>query len=208
MNKNTYFTSDWHIGHENVVKFSNRPFTDCEHMHKVLINNYNNTVRESDVCYFLGDIGFCQGDTIKNVISQLNGTKVLIRGNHDKRGNQFWYSCGFDVVMYGAKLYIGKQQVTLSHCPLYGIKREDTSSMKGSEHENWHKEERHTQTGHSFPDFGQFHLHGHLHSPNGGKSKKIQGRQYDVGVDANNYTPVNISQIESWIALTLKKENQ
>lgn len=203
MNKNTYFSSDWHIGHEKVLEYNNRPFINLKHMHRVLINNYNNTVKPNDICYFLGDMGLTKGDEIKKVIKRLNGTKILILGNHDKKGKQFWYSAGFDLVMYGAKLYINHHEVTLSHCPLYGVKREDTSHINGSENENWHREEKHTKKGHSFPDWGQFHLHGHTHAPNN-ETKVALGHQYDVGVDGNSYTPVSISKIESWIALTLK----
>ena len=58
--KNIYFTSDWHVGHDNVLKFDNRPFKDVDHMHRVLINNYNSTVKPDDVCYFLGDMGSSQ----------------------------------------------------------------------------------------------------------------------------------------------------
>lgn len=201
MNQGIYFSSDWHIGHEAVIRYSNRPFTGCEHMHRVLVNNYNSTVGKNDLCYFLGDIGLTSGDTVKNVIQQLHGTKILIVGNHDKKGRQFWHSCGFAAVMNGAMLMINKEKVTLSHCPIYGVYREDTSGMRGVvDQSNWHGEEKNYKKGFSLPDIGQFHLHGHVHSPNGGKSKKILGKQYDVGVDANNYRPVSISVIESWIA--------
>jgi len=109
------------------------------------------------------------------------------------------YAAGFDVVVEKAQITLGKTIVTMSHCPLYGIYREDTSGMRGSEGtENWHNEEKHRYV-HSFEDFGQVHLHGHIHSPNGGKSDKILGRQFDVGVPANNYKPVSIDQIQSFI---------
>jgi len=40
------------------------------------------------------------------------------------------------------------------------------------------------------------------------ESQKILGRQFDVGVVANNYMPVSWSQIESWIASVLKEEGE
>jgi len=201
MNKGIYFTSDWHIGHDIVIKYSNRPFTDVGHMHRVLINNYNSTVGTNDICYFLGDMGMTKGETIKEVLQQLHGTKILIVGNHDKKGRQFWHSCGFAAVMNSSSIRMAKNLVTMSHCPLYGVYREDTSYMRGCNGtQNWHGEEKQYKRGYSLPDFGQFHLHGHIHSPNSGKSQKILGKQYDVGVDANNYRPVSISVIESWIA--------
>ena len=198
--KPIYFSSDWHIGHANVIKYSNRPFKDCAHMHRVLINNYNACVPPEGICYFLGDMGLCKGELIKSVMDQLNGTKVLILGNHDK-GVDAMYKLGFDVVMYGATLQICKQRVTLTHCPLMGVYRENTEGMRGGAvGENWHGESRQGRARFTTHDNGQFHLHGHIHSPNSGKSKKILGKQYDVGVDANNYRPVSISRIESWIA--------
>ena len=68
MIKNTYFTSDWHVGHKNCLKFDSRPFKDLDHMHRVLINNYNSTVTNNDVCYFLGDMGLGKGELLKKVI--------------------------------------------------------------------------------------------------------------------------------------------
>ena len=74
--------------------------------------------------------------------------------------------------------------------------------MRGAiEGENWHGELRPNFQQYQVPNNGQFHLHGHIHSPNGGKSVKILDKQMDVGVVANNYRPVSISTIESWISL-------
>jgi calcineurin-like phosphoesterase family protein len=102
--------------------------------------------------------------------------------------------------MYGATLYIANEIVTLTHCPLLGIVREDVTGMKGSvPGEKWHGESRHAK--YSTVDKGQYHLHGHIHSPNGGKSVKILDKQYDVGVVSSKYRPVSQSTIESWISL-------
>lgn len=201
-----FFTSDVHIGHATVLKstFDNRPFRDLNHMHESFIKRYNATVPENGTCYFLGDIGLCNKTIISDIINQLNGTKVLILGNHDK-GITTMKRMGFEVVLNMAAMKICNQLVTMTHCPLRGIKREDTSNMKGcNPTDNWHGEHRNQMF--SIPNFGQFHLHGHIHSPNKGQSKKILGRQYDVGVVANNYTPVSLPQIESWVAKTLQKE--
>lgn len=198
-NKKIFFTSDLHIGHANVIKFDKRPFRDLEHMHQVLINNFNSTVPVEGVTYFLGDIGLCNATTVKQVIEQLNGTKVLVLGNHDK-GMNAMYNQGFDVVLHGAKMLIANEIVTMSHYPLLGVYREDTSEMKGAqEGDLWHGCNRASIKQIAVKNFGQFHLSGHIHSPNGGKSKKILDKQMDIGVVANNFRPVSISQIESWI---------
>ena len=202
--KPIFFTSDLHISHANSLIFDNRPFRDLDHMHEVLVKRYNAQVPDNGLCYFLGDVGLGSGDVLKNVISQMRGTKVLILGNHDKKMNAM-YSMGFDVVLHNATIFIQGERVTMSHCPLRGVFREDTEGMKGvTEYQNWHGE--HKNMDFSVTDEGQFHLSGHIHSPNNGRSKKILGRQFDVGVVANEYRPVSISEIESWID-RYKKEN-
>jgi calcineurin-like phosphoesterase family protein len=196
--KLVFLTSDWHCFHENSLKFDKRPFDNLDHMHRVLINNFNSTVPEDSITYFLGDMGLCTGDKLKGIIDQLHGTKVLIMGNHDK-GSSAMYKAGFDVVLNSASLWIAGHEVTMSHCPLMGVWREDTSEMKGAQlGACWHGD--HKNHAYSVPDRGQFHCHGHVHSPNSGKSQKILGKQRDVGVVGNNYRPVSISEIESWIA--------
>lgn len=196
-----YFTADWHIGHANVLEMDSRPWSTTEEMHEGLIKNFNYLVPEHGITYFLGDMGLCSGNLLRSVITRLNGTKILIRGNHD--GNIFsMYHAGFDVVIDKAQITIGKNIVTMTHCPLKGVFREDVTGMRGvpDDHtDNWHGESKNKDR-FSIEDFGQFHLHGHIHSPNSGKSVKILGRQMDVGVPAWKYKPVSLSEIESWIA--------
>lgn len=204
--KPTSFTADWHLGHYNSIKFDNRPFQDLDEMHRALIKGYNSQVPENGICYFLGDVATHSSELTKSILSQLNGTKVIIVGNHDKNANAL-YQMGFDVVLNSATLYISGERVTLSHCPLRGIFREDVQTMKGGiVGDNWHGESKNQAF--SIENEGQFHLHGHIHSPNGGKSEKIVGRQFDVGVPSNKYKPVPISVIESWIDKTKKEEGK
>lgn len=198
--KPTFFTSDWHIGHANSIKFDNRPYQDVTQMHAALIRNYNAQVPENGICYFLGDIATHSSELTKEVISKLNGTKVIIVGNHDKNSNAL-YLMGFDVVLNSATIYVQGERVTMSHCPLPGIFREDVSDMRGAIlGDNFHGESKHQAF--MVANEGQFHLHGHLHSPNNGKSQKIVGRQMDIGVPGNAYRPVPISVIEAWISKT------
>jgi len=108
-------------------------------------------------------------------------------------------------VLDKAQITLGKTIITMSHCPLYGVYRENTTGMRGSDGtENWHGEKKHRNR-YTFEDFGQVHLHGHIHSPNSGKSTKILNNQFDVGVPANAYKPVSIDTIQSFISsLTCK----
>lgn len=202
--KSIHFTSDWHLGHANSIQFDGRPFKDIDHMHRVLVNNYNAQVPPDGVCYFLGDMGMLNNEKFSKIINELNGTKILILGNHDK-GHAAMYNAGFTAVLNAAVLYITGERVTLSHCPLRGVFREECTKMGGYVPGNlWHGE--HKNQAFSVENEGQFHLHGHIHSGPANNKLKIDGRQFDVGVPANNYRPVSLSEIESWITKTKQTE--
>lgn len=201
--KPIFLTSDWHIGHDKAIEYDKRPFKNMTHMCESLITRYNATVPENGVCFFVGDMGN-RPEQIRKVIERLHGTKVLFLGNHDK-GMGTLYNCGFDVVLWGGVLYINDVKVTISHCPLIGLFREDTSKMKNP-NENWHGESREKHRRFATADEGQYHIHGHIHSrKDKAQSQKILGKQFDVGVTANNYTPVNFKDIVSWV---MKSENR
>ncbi len=194
--KPLFATSDWHIGHEKSLEYDQRPFKNLEDMHRSLISRYNSTVPDNGVCYFAGDIGNKPED-IRKVITQLRGIKVCVLGNHDQ-GMTTMYNCGFDLVVWGVVLYIGSNRVTISHCPLLDVRRENLPNHPDA---LWHGHERPKHRQCSFTDEGQYHLHGHIHSRKGRHvSNKIQGNQYDIGAPANDYRPVSFSTITSWIA--------
>jgi calcineurin-like phosphoesterase family protein len=83
MNK-VFFTADSHLNHYNIMKYCNRPFTAIDDMNETIIGNWNACIDNEDEVYVLGDVGFDKSRTLKNHLRRLNGTKYLIRGNHDK----------------------------------------------------------------------------------------------------------------------------
>jgi len=80
-----YFTSDLHFGHENVIRFDDRPFASVEEMDAELIRRWNAKVDRGDLVYVLGDmIWKTKNDDALNIIKSLNGQIILIKGNHDR----------------------------------------------------------------------------------------------------------------------------
>jgi calcineurin-like phosphoesterase family protein len=82
-----YFSSDWHIGHTNIIKYCSRPFSDVNEMNNTIFTNFKNQVKEGDELYFLGDLGFGRDNIIKalNIIQSSQVKLHFILGNHDKK---------------------------------------------------------------------------------------------------------------------------
>lgn len=78
-----YFIADQHVGHENVLKFDNRKWTDIRVHDQELMKRWNDTVGMEDTVYILGDISWMNSTKTIEYFKQLNGSKVLLRGNHD-----------------------------------------------------------------------------------------------------------------------------
>lgn len=77
-----WFTSDPHFGHRNVISLCKRPFNSLEHMHSVMISNWNSVVAPEDTIIIVGDFSLSTKDAVAYGPA-LNGTKWLVPGNHD-----------------------------------------------------------------------------------------------------------------------------
>ena len=107
-----FVTADTHFGHKEVIDFSKRPFKNVEEMNEVMIKKWNNKVTDRDIVIHLGD--FAHRTTkalVKNVKVQLNGTIILVPGNHDNK--RILRSLGF--VVTGYTLQVGN--LLMSHHP-------------------------------------------------------------------------------------------
>ena len=113
MNKKFYI-SDLHIGHENVIKFDDRPFKNLEEMHEEIIKRWNSVVDDGDITYLCGDILW--NNSCINIIQSLKGQKHLILGNHD-RINDDIKKCFVSISDY-KKVKDGDKTVVLSHFPI------------------------------------------------------------------------------------------
>lgn len=79
-----YVISDFHLHHDTIIEKCGRPFSSVEEMNDTLITNWNNTVQEDDLIYFLGDMAFAtRAQVTQDIIPQLTGNLVFVPGNHD-----------------------------------------------------------------------------------------------------------------------------
>lgn len=152
------FTSDLHFGHKRIVEFTNRGLECiCQENHTDwLIDLWNIEVSNGDLVYHLGDFSFFKNyDDVANVVSMLKGSKIFIKGNHDRREHldqlvkdqliQAWYEY--------KEIKLDETPVVLMHYPIA----------------SWHRQ-----------GYGAYHLHGHCH----GNFKDSRGKMLDVGLDS------------------------
>lgn len=81
---NTYFISDFHIAHFNIMSYCNRPFHTTDEMDKHIIKVFNSVVKPEDTVIFGGDFALkARREYLQYIFQQLNGTLHLVKGNHD-----------------------------------------------------------------------------------------------------------------------------
>ena len=164
----TFVTSDLHLGHSNILKYNpaTRQYTDVAHMNSELLRVWNETVQPNDTVYILGDVAFMKPNDAANLIQQLNGNKILIKGNHDGRivSDKNCRQCFAEIHSYYEVTVLGTK-VCMFHYPIA----------------EWNQCHR-----------GSVQLHGHLH---GKPSGLEQYRVRDVGVDATGNIVSDLEEI-------------
>ena len=163
-----YYTSDLHIGHENIIRLCKRPYSNDREMGVDLIRRWNNKVTANDTVYILGDMFFRYEDieVVKTTLKQLNGKKILIKGNHDNFLNQIKWQDYFSTVKDIMKIKDNGRDVVLMHYPI----------------EEWDGFFR-----------GSYHLYGHVHNSDNGL--RVIDRRYNVGVDVNDFEPKTLDEL-------------
>ena len=110
----TWFTSDFHLGHFNIIRYCNRPFADTREMDEVILDRLNALVKPKDTLYFLGD--FCLGkhDSVAAYRNRLACQTIhFVDGNHDKTTRQLQHL--FSSWSSLSEIHIGKQGIVLCH---------------------------------------------------------------------------------------------
>lgn len=179
--KNVFFTSDFHLFHNNVLKFDNRPFADVHEMHKVIEERWNEVVKPEDTVIYLGDLHFARKDDInfvEGMLYALNGTIHYIMGNHDDYReipkNKRFETVQDYLEVRVAHMVDGKRVETLFCCMHYPIY-------------SWNKAHHGSYMVHG-------HCHGNLH--HGEDASFYNNRRViDVGCMLTEYKPISYLEV-------------
>ena len=163
---NIFFTSDLHFGHKNIIKYCNRPWSCAEDMDEGIIAYWNSVVAPNDIVYVLGDVVMGNvGVGVRN-LGRLNGVKELIAGNHDAKTRKMpSFQKYFCQIVDYLERKLDGQHIVMSHYPML----------------SWNR------SGH-----GSWMLHGHVHGSFACDGARLR---FDVGLDANDWTPVAFEDI-------------
>ncbi len=179
--KRVWFTSDYHMGHRNIIGLCERPFADVDTMEREIIARHNALVGPNDDVYDLGDFAFrCTPEHAAECLRKLTGRRIILWGNHDKPLRQA-LGKGFldDLVASGKVSFIGDpdpqfhtgfritidgQRIILSHY----AQRTWLGAFRGA-----------------------WHLYGHSH----GNLSPFKS-SFDVGVDAHEFRPISYEEVK------------
>ena len=190
----TLLTSDTHFSHGNIIKYANRKGLQpgdldasgnwvsqdikderARYMDKYLKANWNARVKQDDTVLHLGDV-LCYGNErgtpglkvkVKELIKELNGTIVFIRGNHDRNNS-------VDFGLDHGLLTAGGKRILLIHNPAH-VDPAVADALKidvvacGHVHTAWALKEMTTASGRIIPTV-------------------------NVGVDVRKYAPMTLSE--------------
>lgn len=168
---NIFVTSDTHLCHENIIKFTDvsgnkiRPFNNVWEMNETILQHWNSVVKPNDIVWHLGDVFMGNRKSAGAILNKLHGKKYLIVGNHDHlNGKEFITLKEHFQEIHFWQVW-KKEKLILSHIPL----REDTFRPKGDKYRN---------------------IHGHIH-----EKPSPDGPYRNVCVEQTNYYPLSLEEL-------------
>ena len=154
-----------------------RPWASAAEGDAVMAAKWNNTVSKGDKVYVMGDVAFTPKDL--KILGYLNGTKILIKGNHDTLQLSQYAKYFKDV-----RAYHKLDNEILSHIPIHPV-----SLWRAKRNASW------------------LNIHAHLHAEEVMLAEGVVDlRYFSCCVERIDYTPISIDEIRNRVAALHLKE--
>lgn len=185
-----FFTSDTHFFHDRIIDFCKRPFNNVDEMNEELIRRWNSVVGKNDIVFHLGDFAWGGPPKWNSILERLNGHIYLILGNHDMKNLKENSKQYFTHITHQMQIQIDGWVLYMNHVPFLcysGV---------------WSHKRKIAQA------FGHVHYNTRAKGADTERLKYLFSRQYDVGVDNNDFTPISWKQLkEKFIEFESKEVN-
>lgn len=183
-----WFTSDSHLGHRRILELGEgRPFSDIEEHDSAIASRWSSVIGPEDTVFHLGDVVL--GDWLAGLglLRGLNGHKLLVPGNHDRVFSREKpqrrevglreYSKTFEKILpEEITVDLAGTVFKVSHFPITEV----YISGRADRYADCRP-----------MDDGTPIIHGHTHQAMTITRTSQNTVQVSVGVDANDWTPVN-----------------
>lgn len=165
-----YFSSDWHLGHANIIKYDKRPFKNTEEMDETILGNVCAQLMRGDNLYYLGDFAMTRNANVMEghmkALAYTGANLFFIRGNHDKRDTVRLYEKYGTYLGEQRKIEVNGQEIVLNH---YAMRV-------------WDKSHR-----------GVWHLYGHSHHT---LKEDMTSLSFDVGINGWDYQLLSFEDVK------------
>lgn len=165
---NIHTISDSHFNHWNINRLCNRGFQSLKHMDGTQTKRWNTIVKPHDIIIIVGDLIFTKGisQEVAKIIQSLNGRKILVHGNHDRKTYSWYLTHGIDFICDTFSWDFNHKKILFVHSP-HDVKT---------------------------PDLTKYHyiIHGHQHNSTPFIQKKRRCTFVNVSAEHLNYTPINL----------------
>lgn len=185
-----WVVSDWHLFHDRIIQYGERPFTHAAEMNEALLTYHNELVTKNAHVYMLGDATMLRGSgggvaakRFIELVRKFNGHKRLICGNHDHFAMKVYQEAGFEKVV-GTGRWI--DNLLFSHYPVH-------PSSIGTATANVHG---HT---HQKPDLPPVRSKGYKED-----DPEVIRPYLNVCVERTNYRPLHLDEVKKRIAEAIK----
>lgn len=165
----TWFSTDWHLGHKNIIRFDNRPFKSIEEHDSAIMKNIMSQLKPKDALYYLGDFTLSNKGHTESMLATLASSGAMlyfIKGNHDKDDTIKLYQKYGTYLGEQKKIVVEGQEIILNHFKMLV----------------WDKAHH-----------GSWHLYGHSH---GSIESYIVGKSMDCAINLFNYKLIEFSEIK------------
>jgi len=136
---NYWVVADTHFGHEKLRQWTGRPEGWDEKILQELP-----VILDNDIFIHLGDVCWYRHTYWhERMLEQVEGKRILVRGNHDKKTTSWYYDIGWDLVVDRFDLNIFGKHIAFTHVPLESTEGliNVHGHMHNTNHHDWEYDE-------------------------------------------------------------------